>query len=107
MSLLCSWQIRVNSVNPTVVMTEMGRLAWSNPEKASTVTSRIPLGCFAGQKLQNIQLLAYILYLNTYTAMCMSTEVEDVVNAILFLLSDKSKMINGVTLPVDGGFLAC
>lgn len=37
----------------------------------------------------------------------MSTEVEDVVNTVLFLLSDKSKMTNGVTLPVDGGFLAC
>lgn len=94
-------------MNPTVVMTEMGRLAWSNPEKASAVTSRIPLGRFAGQKLQNFQLQAYLLYLNTYTAMCMSTEVEDVVNTILFLLSDKSKMTNGVTLPVDGGFLAC
>ncbi|XP_062930504.1 L-xylulose reductase-like isoform X2 [Mobula hypostoma] len=33
-------------------------------------------------------------------------ELEDVVNAIIFLLSDKSAMINGVTLPVDGGFLA-
>ncbi|TWW81786.1 L-xylulose reductase [Takifugu flavidus] len=74
-------KIRVNSVNPTVVMTEMGRLAWSEPEKASAMTSRIPLGHFA--------------------------EVEDVVNTILFLLSDKSKMTNGVTLPVDGGFLAC
>ncbi|XP_012731721.3 L-xylulose reductase [Fundulus heteroclitus] len=74
-------QIRVNSVNPTVVMTEMGRLGWSDPEKARSMTSRIPLGRFA--------------------------EVEDVVNSILFLLSDKSNMTNGVTLPVDGGFLAC
>ncbi|XP_041829203.1 L-xylulose reductase [Melanotaenia boesemani] len=74
-------QIRVNSVNPTVVMTEMGRLGWSDPEKAKTMTARIPLGRFA--------------------------EVEDVVNTILFLLSDKSKMTNGVMLPVDGGFLAC
>lgn len=30
-------------------MTEMGRLAWSEPEKASAMTSRIPLGHFAGQ----------------------------------------------------------
>lgn len=75
------YQIRVNSVNPTVVMTDMGRLGWSDPEKARTMTSRIPLGRFA--------------------------EVEDVVNSILFLLSDKSTMTNGVTLPVDGGFLAC
>ncbi|XP_046888809.1 L-xylulose reductase isoform X1 [Hypomesus transpacificus] len=74
-------QIRVNSVNPTVVMTEMGRLGWSDAEKARAMTSRIPLGRFA--------------------------EVEDVVNSVLFLLSDKSSMTNGVMLPVDGGFLAC
>ena len=36
-----------------------------------------------------------------------STEVKDVVNPILFLLSDQSEMINCVTLPIDGGFLAC
>lgn len=34
------------------------------------------------------------------------TEVEDVVNSVLFLLSDKSAMTNGAFLPVDGGFLA-
>lgn len=95
-------QIRVNSVNPTVVMTEMGRLAWSEPEKASAMTSRIPLGHFAGQIKKYIY---FFFFFNTL--MCMSTEVEDVVNTVLFLLSDKSKMTNGVTLPVDGGFLAC
>ncbi|XP_058477297.1 L-xylulose reductase-like isoform X1 [Solea solea] len=79
--VLCCDQIRVNSVNPTVVMTEMGRLGWSDPEKAKVMMDRIPLGRFA--------------------------EVEDVVNSILFLLSDKSNMTNGVTLPVDGGFLTC
>ncbi|KAF6735097.1 L-xylulose reductase [Oryzias melastigma] len=73
-------QIRVNSVNPTVVMTDMGRLGWSNPDKAKSMLTRIPLGRFA--------------------------EVEEVVDSILFLLSDRSKMTNGVTLPVDGGFLA-
>ena len=33
-------------------------------------------------------------------------EMKDVVNATLYLLSDKSDMINGTTLPIDGGFLA-
>jgi NAD(P)-dependent dehydrogenase (short-subunit alcohol dehydrogenase family) len=33
-------------------------------------------------------------------------EVHEVVDAVVYLLSDKSSMINGVTLPVDGGFLA-
>ncbi|XP_063234530.1 L-xylulose reductase-like [Bacillus rossius redtenbacheri] len=72
--------IRVNAVNPTVVMTAMGRIGWSDPEKAGPMLTKIPLGRFA--------------------------EVEEVVNTIVFLLSDQASMINGVTLPVDGGFLA-
>eukprot|EP00047_Mylnosiga_fluctuans_P003690 m.230387 g.230387 ORF g.230387 m.230387 type:complete len:257 (-) comp12054_c0_seq1:48-818(-) len=72
--------IRVNCVNPTVVLTDMGRIGWSDPKKAGPMLSKIPLGRFA--------------------------EVNDVVPAICFLLSDQSKMINGVMLPIDGGFLA-
>jgi len=75
------FKIRVNCVNPTVVMTEMGKIGWSEPTKAATMKAKIPMGKFA--------------------------EVEDVIHPILFLLSDKSDMINGITLPVDGGFLAC
>ncbi|XP_046389464.1 L-xylulose reductase [Ischnura elegans] len=74
-------KIRVNCVNPTVVMTAMGKIGWSNPEKANPMLKKIPLGRFA--------------------------EVHEVVDAILFLLSDKADMITGITLPVDGGFLAC
>lgn len=33
-------------------------------------------------------------------------EVEDVANAIVFLISDKSKWITGVDLLVDGGYSA-
>ncbi|KAI8435938.1 hypothetical protein MSG28_004106 [Choristoneura fumiferana] len=73
--------IRVNAVNPTVIMTEMGRLGWSDPQKAQGMLSKIPLGRFG--------------------------EVSEVVNAVCFLLSDKASMINGVELPIDGGFLAC
>ncbi|XP_063533592.1 L-xylulose reductase-like [Cydia strobilella] len=73
--------IRVNAVNPTVIMTEMGRLGWSDSKKAEGMLSKIPLGRFG--------------------------EVSDVVNAVCFLLSDKASMINGVELPIDGGFLAC
>ncbi len=36
----------------------------------------------------------------------MITETEDVVNSVLFLLSDKASMINGAMLPIDGGVLA-
>ncbi|XP_055448419.1 L-xylulose reductase isoform X2 [Psammomys obesus] len=73
-------KIRVNAVNPTVVMTPMGRMNWSDPQKAKAMLDRIPLGKFA--------------------------EVENVVDAVLFLLSDRSRMTSGSTLPVDGGFLA-
>ncbi|MCL4148855.1 UNVERIFIED_CONTAM: hypothetical protein GTU68_025750 [Idotea baltica] len=73
--------IRINAVNPTVVMTDMGKMVWSDPAKASVMLSRIPQGRFA--------------------------EVEEVVNVVIFLLSDKSEMINGHALPVEGGLLAC
>jgi len=75
---LGSSNIRVNCVNPTVVMTAMGKIGWSDPEKAGPMLEKIPLGRFS--------------------------EVEEVVHGILFLLSDQASMINGVTLPIDGGF---
>lgn len=34
------------------------------------------------------------------------SEVDEVIDAIVYLLSDRSSMINGVALPIDGGFLA-
>eukprot|EP00035_Acanthoeca_spectabilis_P020618 m.433826 g.433826 ORF g.433826 m.433826 type:complete len:269 (-) comp17624_c0_seq1:189-995(-) len=71
--------IRTNCVNPTVVMTAMGKLAWSDPAKAGPMLAKIPLGRFA--------------------------EIEDVVDPILFLLSDRSSMINGAMIPIEGGFL--
>ncbi|VDL73909.1 unnamed protein product [Nippostrongylus brasiliensis] len=45
--------IRVNCINPTVVMTEMGRTNWSDPVKASAMLSQIPVGRFAGNCYQN------------------------------------------------------
>ncbi|KAG8041316.1 hypothetical protein G9C98_002304 [Cotesia typhae] len=72
--------IRVNAVNPTVVLTAMGKLGWGDPEKARSMTEKIPLGRFA--------------------------EVDEVIDPIVYLLSDRSSMINGVALPIDGGFLA-
>ncbi|XP_025098528.1 L-xylulose reductase-like [Pomacea canaliculata] len=72
-------KIRVNCVNPTVVMTDMGRKVWSDPAKANPVLARIPLGHFA--------------------------EIEDVRNAVMFLLSEKASMINGSCMPIEGGLL--
>ncbi|XP_077979413.1 L-xylulose reductase-like [Glandiceps talaboti] len=73
-------KIRVNAVNPTVVLTELGKKTWSDPAKGAPMLSRIPLQRFA--------------------------EVEDVVNAVVYLLSDKADMITGNLLPIDGGFLS-
>ncbi|GAB1297186.1 L-xylulose reductase [Apodemus speciosus] len=87
--------IRVNAVNPTVVMTPMGRTNWSDPHKAKAMLDRIPLGKFAGEPGRSPDW-------NCSTG----PEVENVVDTILFLLSDRSGMTTGSTLPVDGGFLA-
>ncbi|CAF4923041.1 unnamed protein product [Pieris macdunnoughi] len=72
--------IRTNAVNPTVTMTAMAQVGWSDPEKADAMLSKIPLGRFA--------------------------QVSEVSDVVLYLLSDKASMINGVELPIDGGFLA-
>lgn len=74
---LGSHGIRVNSVNPTVTLTPMGELAWSDPAKADPVKARIPLGRFL--------------------------DPDEVAETILFLLSDEASMVNGISLPVDGG----
>ena len=42
-------QIRVNSVNPTVVMTELGKKSWKDPAMSGPVLARIPLGRFPGK----------------------------------------------------------
>jgi NAD(P)-dependent dehydrogenase (short-subunit alcohol dehydrogenase family) len=73
-------QIRVNAVNPTVTLTSMGALAWGDPAKGDPMKAKIPLGRFALPR--------------------------DVAHAVAYLLSDQADMIHGVTLPVDGGFLA-
>ena len=74
-------KIRINSVIPTTVWTETTRRALKDISTADKIMSTTPLGKLA--------------------------EVEDIVNATLFLLSDKAAMITGVTLPVYGGLTAC
>lgn len=36
---------------------------------------------------------------------CYVTEPNDIADAVIFLLSDYSKMVNGLNLYVDGGFM--
>ncbi len=73
-------QIRVNSVNPTVILTPMGEKVWGDPEKGGPMLARIPLGRFG-----------YPIH---------------VAQAVAYLLSDQSDMISGIIMPIDGGFLA-
>ena len=61
--------IRVNSVNPTVILTKMSIPNWSEPTKAEKMKSKIPLHRFG--------------------------ELNEVSDPIIFLLSDKSSFING------------
>ncbi|OLL29722.1 short-chain dehydrogenase [Burkholderia sp. SRS-W-2-2016] len=72
--------IRVNSVNPTVTLTPMAVLAWSDPVKRDPALAAIPLRRFA--------------------------ESAEVAAPIMFLLSDAASMISGVCLPIDGGYTA-
>lgn len=72
--------IRVNSVAPTITLTELAAAAWSDPEKSQPMMVRHPVNRFA--------------------------EAREVAQAIAMLLSDDSAMVTGAVLPVDGGFLA-
>lgn len=42
------FDIRTNNVSPTIVLTKMGKIAWSDPKKSGPIKNRIPLGRFAG-----------------------------------------------------------
>ncbi len=98
-------QIRTNAVNPTVTLTPMGAEFWGkSPEKAAQMKARIPLGKFAGTFFLKSYLEIY-KESNAWQSLC--AEPDDVVDGIVFLLSDKARLINGTILPIDGGFTAC
>jgi NAD(P)-dependent dehydrogenase (short-subunit alcohol dehydrogenase family) len=69
--------ITVNSISPTVVLTELGKKAWEGP-KGDAMKAQIPMGRFA--------------------------EPEEIAAAAVFLASPGARMINGADLVVDGGF---
>ena len=69
--------ITVNSISPTVVLTDLGRKAWDGP-KGEAMKALIPTGRFA--------------------------EPHEIASAAVFLASDESAMINGADLLVDGGY---
>lgn len=69
--------ITVNSISPTVVLTDLGRKAWDGP-KGEAMKAQIPVGRFA--------------------------EPSEIAAAAVFLASDEAAMINGADLLVDGGY---
>ncbi len=71
--------VLVNSISPTVVLTELGRKAWEGP-KGDALKAIIPTGRFALP--------------------------EEIAATAVFLASDAAAMINGADLPVDGGYTA-
>ncbi len=75
---LIKYNIRVNCVSPALTMTSLTLQTWSK-EKIKNYTKTHPM-----QRL---------------------CETEDIANAVLFLLSDKSKYITGENLNVNGGVL--
>ncbi len=69
--------ITVNSISPTVVMTDLGRKAWDGP-KGDALKAQIPVGRFA--------------------------EPAEIAAAAVFLASNGADMINGADLLIDGGY---
>ncbi|PRH84846.1 D-threitol dehydrogenase [Labrys okinawensis] len=69
--------ITVNTLSPTIVLTELGKKAWAG-EKGDAARKRIPTGRFAFP--------------------------EEIAAAAVFLASAGADMINGADLLIDGGY---
>ena len=72
--------IRVNSVHPGPIVTDMTRAGRNDPERLATMLARIPMGRYG--------------------------EPEEVAHAVLYLASDESAFVTGSEVVVDGGWTA-
>jgi NAD(P)-dependent dehydrogenase (short-subunit alcohol dehydrogenase family) len=82
-SLASEWahaNIRVNAIAPGVFLTPLNAAALAIPDRNQKILSKTPMG-----RLGNL---------------------EELQGAAIYLASDASAFVTGVTLPVDGGFLA-
>ena len=77
---LAEYNIRVNSVAPTFVVTPMTKKFLKNKKFKRDTLNSIPLGRFA--------------------------EMSEIASAVVFLASDAASMITGTSLLVDGGWTA-
>jgi len=69
--------VRVNTISPTVVLTELGRKAWDGPH-GEALKQLIPTGRFAYP--------------------------DEIAAAAVYLAADASAMVNGADLVIDGGY---
>ncbi len=77
---LAKYNIRVNAISPTFVVTPMTRKFLKNKKFKREMLNNIPLGRFA--------------------------ELSEISSAVVFLASDAASMITGTSLLVDGGWTA-
>eukprot|EP00640_Fibrocapsa_japonica_P003719 CAMPEP_0113933784 /NCGR_PEP_ID=MMETSP1339-20121228/1101_1 /TAXON_ID=94617 /ORGANISM="Fibrocapsa japonica" /LENGTH=291 /DNA_ID=CAMNT_0000935251 /DNA_START=118 /DNA_END=993 /DNA_ORIENTATION=- /assembly_acc=CAM_ASM_000762 len=71
------YNIQINSVLPTIVMTDMGKKVWGDPVVAAPMLNLIPARRFG--------------------------EPNEVADLVLFLSSNKSDWISGQAISIDGG----
>jgi len=72
--------VRVNALAPGVIATPMTAATRADPTRLESFMARIPMGRVG--------------------------QTEDLVGPVIFLASDMSRYVTGITLAVDGGFLA-
>ncbi len=72
--------IRVNSIGPTFIRTELTEKTLSDPARHAWIMSKIKLGRVG--------------------------EIEDIMGAVVFLASDAAALITGTSLLIDGGWTA-
>lgn len=72
--------VRVNALAPGVIETPMTAATRADPTRLESFMTRIPMGRVG--------------------------QTEDLVGPVIFLASDMSRYVTGITLAVDGGFLA-
>ncbi|MGR3290969.1 MAG: SDR family NAD(P)-dependent oxidoreductase [Paracoccaceae bacterium] len=73
-------KIRVNTICPTFILTDLTRATFDQPEKRAWIEEKIKLG--------------------------RAGEVQDIMGAVVYLASEASSLVTGTSLMVDGGWTA-
>ena len=77
---LAPYGIRVNSIAPTFIETELTHPSLQNEDDRAAIVARIPLGRLG--------------------------KVEDIMGAVVFLASKASSLLTGTSIAIDGGWTA-